>query len=424
MRGDECMKKLRYGYTLMWREVPAEMKRYKCGEVDSFDYQNGHFGVCWGWPRECRLTDSQAEGIYLAMWKKRSLTLDQMVVVRKAFAYAFELAGGTPGGNYPSVKAIWKLVRSKELAAAKGRVIPQRIPTVKNLRAFGKPWSTASPLSLIKFCSGEICAHDSFITGLRSTEDVDRVKKADHHEHDWKNGWQCTSFKGGRAKLCGKKKGTRPWAVWTVCYCKRRHKGPPDDFWKQIKKDGNPRDPDKVDWCTNCPLSCLQLLWQLQEKPRRYGKWLDSGRFGKSNIKDPVKCGIDWLVAQGECTQETRFDRNSGRKCCARWTRKVNLDYEPIFQMVGDLEEVWRQNYDPDLPKSDFKGRKQSTEPKIAAYAQRVFAKAILKSGRKLKPVLNQHDRLSYALLKSREGREAADRALFGDWSSDESDEE
>lgn len=428
MRGRECMKQLRYGFKLMWDCAPEEMRRYNVGKVDSFHYQNGHFGVCWGWPKECRLTDSQAEGIYFAIWKKRCLTLHQMIVVRKALAYAYELTGGEPSGNYLGVKKVWKVVRrmSHELAAAKGRVIPQRIPTVRNLReSFGKDWNPDSTLSLIGYSSGLVCAHDSFLVGLRSTEDVDRVKKSTHHTWDWKNGWQSTSFLGGRAKLCGAKKGTRPWALWTVCHCKgKRHRGPPVDFCLQIGKDGNPREADKVDWTTSCPLACLQLLWQMQETPRRYGKWLKSGKFGKSNIRDPVNCAVDWFVSQGVCTNDTRFDHNAGRKCVARYTRRLSLEYPPIFQMVGDLQEVWRKNYDSELPQSDYKVRQQSTNPKVATYALRLFVKAILKRGRSLKPVLNQTDRLNYALLKSRVGLEAAERALYGNCSSDESDED
>jgi len=83
--------------------------------------------------------------------------------------------------------------------------------------------------------------------------------------------------------------------------------------------------------------------------------------------------------------------------------------------MRFSLEEVWRNNYDPDLPRSDYKIRTQSTDPRTACYALRMFAQRVLKRGLEFRPRLNRSDRLSYALLKSREGQEAADRALFGD---------
>ena len=124
--------------------------------------------------------------------------------------------------------------------------------------------------------------------------------------------------------------------------------------------------------------------------------------------------GSDWLVSQGACQPERRYDRNAGRKCVARYTRRLNLDYPPVFQLVGDLPNVWRENYDPLLPPCDYKVRKQSTDPLVATHALRLFAKVILKRGCKVTPRLSRSDRLAYGLLKSREGEEEADRVLFG----------
>ena len=419
------MKQLRYGFKLMWREVPATMKRYRVGPVGSFDKNNGHDGKCWGWPSECKLTNVQAKGIFYGVYKRRRVTINQLIVVRKALAYAWELVGGAPGGNFPGVKAVWKVVRADKLADALARVVPQRIPTVADLRkAFGKEWTRDSPLNLVKYKAGLIAAYDSKLCGLRSKEDIDRVKKSVDHDFDWSNGWECTSFLGGRAKLCGTKKGTRPWAIWTVCFCKgKKHTSPPADFGVKIGKDGNPREGEEVTWSTNCPLSCLQLLWQLQETPRRYGKWLNSGRFGSSNIADVVGCANDWFVAQGVCTAETAFDSNSGRKCLARWSRHLRLEYKWTFQIMGDLPEVWRKSYDNDLPKTDWKIRTQSTDPDFACFALRKFANVVLERGKRVKERLSRDARLSYSLLKALKGREAALRALDGLSSSDDEDD-
>ena len=276
----------------------------------------------------------------MAIWNKKRLTYHQMIVVRKALAYAYVLAGGEPKGNYKGVKRVWGVVRAELLAAAKGRVLPQRIPSVQDLgTAFTKEWTQEHSLSLVKFSEGVICANDGFVCGMRPNEDVNRVKKSTHHTFDWTNGWQCTSFVGGRAKLAGRKKGKRPWGLWTVCFCTgNQHQRPPARFCRRINHEGNPVDPDEVTWTTTCPLACLELIWQLQETPRRYGKWLGSGRFGTSNLRDPIDEAIKWFVAQGVCTEATRFDHNSGRKCCARWTRHLNLEYPHIHQIVGDLE--------------------------------------------------------------------------------------
>ena len=78
-------------------------------------------------------------------------------------------------------------------------------------------------------------------------------------------------------------------------------------------------------------------------------------------------------------------------------------------------EDVWRNNYDSDLPKSDWKIRTQSTDPRTACYALRMFARRVLERGLECRPRLTRNERLSYALLKSREGQDVADRALFGE---------
>ena len=65
----------------------------------------------------------------------------------------------------------------------------------------------------------------------------------------------------------------------------------------------------------------------------RYGKWLDSGRFGSRNIADPVKFAIDWFQSQG-VSPLLRYDHNSGRKGFARLARHLSLEYPPIF-LIG-----------------------------------------------------------------------------------------
>ena len=400
------------------------MKRFKVGKVGSFDKKNHHHGVCWGWPSECNLTNDQAKTVFYAVWKTRALTIDQMIVVRKSFSYAYELKHNKTG-NYKGVKDVMKLVRENELAAALATVIPKKIPTVDELKVvFGQNWSLDCGMSLVEYSSGLICAHDAFLCGLRSGEGVDRVKKSYEHFYNWNQGWCATSFKGGRPKLCGVKANSRPWKIYTVCFCDgKKHVCPPADFKYEIQKDGNPLDPSEVTWTTSCPLSCLQLIWSLQKKPRRYGKWLPSGRFGTSNIRDPVAFGIDWMLKMGATTAEHRYDHNSGRRCFARYTRKLGLEYPPIFQVIGDLEEVWRV-YDPDLPKSGYTVRTQSDDPKDCCYVLRLFAKVILKLRKSLKPRLNKSDRLHFALLKALKGKQAAWDALYNEDSSDDSSDD
>ena len=226
--------------------------------------------------------------------------------------------------------------------------------------------------------------------GLRSTEDVRRVKMSETHFFDWPNGWHSTKFLGGRAKLCGVKKGTRDWRVWRSCQCPgKHHVRPPTTFFTEIQKDGNARC--EVKWCTVCPVAALEFLFTLQEpewEPKRcYAKWLASGRMGRSNISDVAGLAVDWFVSQGVVTEENRYSRNAGRKSLARWCDHLNVPYNESFQVHGDLFEVWAKNYEQGVAKSGFKGRKQSTDPQVATKALRKFAN-LLGRGRRVKPKL------------------------------------
>ena len=336
------MKQLRYAFRLMWREAPRQMRKYGVKPVGQFDPNNSHGGVCWAWPRECSLTNIQARAIFYECYKKRRLTIHQLIVVRKGMAYAWELVGGAQAGNFPGVKEVWKIVRESELAEKLNHVKPTRIPTPPELKeAFNKEWSPDSPMSLVEHCTGLIKAYDWAICGLRSVEDIKRVKRSLSHDYNWTEGWQCTAFTEGRAKLAGVKKGNRPWKIWRVCFCPgKRHVRPPTDFFVEIKKDGSPRC--SVKWCTVCPVACMEFLWQFQAKPRSYAKWLPaSGRFGDKNAANPSGDAIDWLIKQGVCTEENRYSSNAGRKSLAKWCGLLKVPYRESFQIHGDQSNSW-----------------------------------------------------------------------------------
>ena len=251
--------------------------------------------------------------------------------------YAFELCGlGAPGDNYKGVKEVWGIVRQEELPENVTTTVPVRVPTPQELKkAFSREWSANHGWCLMKWLGGLVAAYDGFIFGLRSREDMDRVKKSTSHQQDWANGWQCTSMLGGRAKLCGTKRNSRPWKVWRVCFCPgKKHIRPPARFCEEVDLSGNARV--EVKWCTLCPLAALEFMWQhqgrpsAQGRPRCYAKWLPTGRYGKSNVSDVAGLAIDWLVSQGATTN--RYDSNSGRKSLSRWTRHLNIPYEESFQ--------------------------------------------------------------------------------------------
>ena len=86
------------------------------------------------------------------------------------------------------------------------------------------------------------------------------------------------------------------------------------------------------------------------------------------------------------------FDRNSGRKSLARWTRHLMIPYAHSFQIHGDLWEVWHKNYENEVPKSHYSIRTQSTDPVKATVALRKFAN-FLGRGRPVKPKLCTQER-------------------------------
>ena len=434
MRDKETMKNLRYGFRLCCQEVPEEMKRFSVGKEGSFNPKNGHGGVCWGWPKECSLTNSQAQTLMWKIWMKRGLTFPQMLTVRKSLAYAYELTGGPiPKGNFPGVNRAWEHVREEKCVESSTTTLPQRIPTLNELkRAFTKKWSPQHQWCLMRYLQGLVQAGDLFIFGLRSREDIGRVKKSGqkstHHQHNWKRGWQCTSFIGGRAKLSGAKKNTRSWKIWRRCHCPGgKHIRPPSDFCKEINKEGNPKV--EVKWNTTCPLAALELIWQLQRKPseghrRCYGKWLPSGRYGTSNTGDVAEMAIDWMIAQGACSEEDCYDTNAGRKSLARWCETLRIPYPESFHIHGDLYEVWAQNYETEVVKTpNFKRRTQSTDPKIATIALRKFAN-FLGRGKKVKVQLSKKNRYLHAILVDRGKVELAKKIRQGLPSDDEDSDE
>ena len=174
------MRVIRYGFKLMWQEAPREMRRYGCGAVGSFDPKNAHGGVCWGWPKECQLTSNQAGAILYKIYQRRTMTWPQLKAIRKSLAYAYELTGGeTHNGNYKRVGMIWPVMRETECVPVTNSQKPKLIPTVEELKeAFTSPWDPEHPWSLMEFLGGLVCAYDTFVNGLRSNEDMSRVKKS------------------------------------------------------------------------------------------------------------------------------------------------------------------------------------------------------------------------------------------------------
>ena len=423
LRENSTLRVIRWGFKLAWGEAPSDMRRYGVGTVGSFDRNNCHDGICWGWPRECKLTNKQAKTIMLRCWKRKRLTLPMMKAVRKSMAYAFELTGGKPGDNFPGVNEVFSVVVPSKLPKSATTTLPDRVPTASELKkAFTTEWTVDSRWSFLKDATGRLFAHDCFLGGLRSREDVRKLKESVTHTFDWEAGWQCSDFVGGRSKLCGIKKGTRPWNQWTTCFCpSAKHQRPPADFYTKIDANGNPTEP--VPFPTTCPLALLELIWQLQDSVRvprrRYGKWLDTGRFGVSNHGDVVKHAIDWFETTGVCGGDTRYDTNAGRKALGVWTSHLRIEYEVSFQLHGDLWCVWSKHYETSVPKSDFNTRKQSTVPAVACLGLRRLGNWF-GFGKKVKRKLSTQERYMHHILVGQGKNKLAQRIRDGLPSSDE----
>ena len=172
-----------------------------------------------------------------------------------------------------------------------------------------------------------------------------------------------------------------------------------------------------------CPLALLELIWQLQDSVRvprrRYGKWLDTGRFGVSNHGDVVKHAIDWFETTGVCAADTRYDTNAGRKALGVWTSHLRIKYEVSFQLHGDLWCVWSKHYETTVPKSDFNTRKQSTVPAVACLGLRRFGNWC-GFGRKVKRKLTTQERYMHHILVGQGKTKLAEKIRDGLPSSDE----
>ena len=424
------MAKIRLGFRYMWQAAPVQMERAKAKRPGEYNPKNHHAGVCWGYPGECTMTNLRASKVLRACIKSKMLTIDQIKVVRKSLAYAFELKGGRYGENFPCVKGIMVTIKASELHPKKRDTNPVNIPTPVQLKqAFVREWSPTNVWHFVPWCLGLLTAYDCHIWGSRAQKDHDKIKKATEHKFNWKQGWQASKYHGGRAKLIGPKKGTRVWWVYRVCMCPgNKHVRPPADFFSEIDKNGDPRC-GRIGFCSTCPLACWEVIMQLQfkedEPKRNYPKWLEPskklpGRLGNSNINDVAKFANEWM----EKAQEVgKFDHNSGRKTLAKWVGYLKIPYCESVHIHGDLHAVWGKNYQQDVPTSVYSIREQSKDPAVATKAARKLAKWFGK-GLPYEQRLNTSDRYMDSVLRALGKHKRADTIKYGMPSDDEESEE
>ena len=354
-----------------WRHAGKYMRRKKI--PTSFRRGNIHGGKLWANRNECVMTNRMAGEIIERVYKSKKSSLAQLKQVRHTMSYSFYLMTGTVKDNWPEVKAQWDSFDLSSLPGTTRPLIAIRIPVPANLRvAFTTPWNQAGDWSLVDFVVAGLAAHDYFVFGLRPNVDIRKVKTSRSHFINSNERYGLTDMVGGRSKLQGNKRGTRPWRVYRVCFCGGDHTPVPENI--VLNAQGNPI-PLQVDWNTVCPLAMMEFLRNVQgvETWRPFPKWFPKPpRYGKQQHADISDLANRWLQSQ---TMQAPFDRNSGRKALSRWLDHLHISYEDGHQIHGDLQTVWRYSYQPSLPKSSYETREQSTDSDRATKALRTFAK-------------------------------------------------
>ena len=402
------MTAYRQGMTLLWRVAKKELKKAGVKPMGEYDPKNAHGGKMWGWPKEMRLTNAKVKNIMYRCISCGKLTIDQLKTVRKTFAYAWQLfrfktEDQQEDENWPCMKKMFKMVDLKKLPGKIRTTLPERIPTVNELKtAFMKPWTPGHSFSFSKFCSAVPAAYDTFVWGCRSFEDHDRIKRSRNHVIRPSEGYISTEYVDGRCKTpsC-----PRAWSRYVVCLCPGGcHKSPSPFFKYTLDKNGNPTKG--VEWFSTCPVACLEFMWSYDNaNGRSYAKVLDGGKFGGRNEGDIPKLAIDWMVAQGVCPEDDRYSHNSGRKTLGRLCSKYQIEYKDSFQIHQDLHKTWKI-YQPDVPPSNFKERNQSVCADTCCVALRTLAMN-WGLGPKKKPPLSKTQRLLYHLLKDKDPKKA-----------------
>ena len=316
-------------------------------------------------------------------------------------SYLHQLQTGVGGKNWKEVKVMLESYHVEDFAEKTKSLKPTIIPSLDNIReAFTKLYDAACGVPFALWATGLLAAWCWIFFGARANVDMDSLKKSTIHDHNCGQPWYSTALKGGRNKLSGRKKGTRPWNMFVVCLCPEgKHQPVPQNWEWSLDHLGNPRGA--IPFCSVCPINCCELkarrkvnnTWKL------FSKWTKTTQNWVSNHGDPAKLAIDWFGWQGY--DGPRFDRNAGRHALARLLTAVHAPYHEGFQIHGDLYDVWKV-YQPGLKESKYAVRTQSCDPFVATAALRRF-QIMLKRGPRIQPPrqLDLQSRMMYKFLEA-----------------------
>ena len=385
------MAAYRAGYNVMWKYAGDYMRRKGFKRPGQFRRDNQHGGRLWASRKECTMTNNAAGEILERVYESGAVSWRQLAQVRHSLSYSYYLRTANGGSNWPEVRAQWRSFSLAKLPKTRS-LMPTRIPTPQNLKeAFTKPWSKDHPLSLANFMTGVLASYDFHVFGLRPNVDTKKVKDSFTHDINGNEGYGRTAMVEGRSKLHLTKRGTRPWQVYRVCTCKGPHI-PPTPRQLRVGKDGNPKTVPK--WNTVCPLNAMLFVEQHHKTLdwKAYTKWTKKGMYEKQNHGDIPTIANTWLQHQ---TGQEAFDHHCGRKSLARWLGYLKIPYGQGLPIHGDLEQVWRSNYQDKLDRSNYRVRDQPTDPDVCCKALRRLVKWFHKAG---EPTLSIRARLQNLL--------------------------
>ena len=377
----------RKGFAAMWRYAPKKLRKWKVPKPGEFIKNNIHGGRLWGGYTEWHknpITANRIGKLFEACALNEKCSDSSLCQISKCMSYLYLLETGESRKNWKTLPGLKVTLAKRKRVKTVSTVLPEHIPAPQQLvHAFTTEWRpNEEGMSLLRFITCVLMAWDSHVLGSRPKIDIGKIKKS--VKHVWGDDWWFTEFVDGRAKLPLEKAGTRPWCAWRICLCRGgKHVAPPENFEYCFTADGN-NTMDLSKLTTTCPLFAGQTLKRIQDHLdlpfRCYRKPLTGktrwkrgrGLLGGSNVDKVVEEVKEWFAFQGIAPVSS----NSGRKCTALWSSRAELPYHELLHIVGDLERVWRQNYQPDLPPSGgYEVRKQSTAPHIATAAIRRFRK-------------------------------------------------
>ena len=371
-KGSSALQTYRSGFRRMWDFARDHLTKWKIPEPGSWDKKNLFRGTMWSSSTEYRkrpLSGTRCARVLELCWE-RGITVDNLKVVKKCMSCIYLLATGIPSSNFPQVTAMFKTLDLKRCGAKKRSTLPTKILAPVQLKnAFTREWNPDGNLSLVEFCQGVLAAWDWAVLGNRPNEDLHKIKISRLHHWDLPNKCWSTSYVGGRSKLHGNKRGTRPWRAWRICLCPdNEHVSPPADM--AIANDGDPVEALPEAICTTCPLFAGELLKSLQPEGELgiYKRWNLEG-FGVNNHANIVDLARNWLVEQNVMSWAAPFCTNSGRKTLGAWCQLVDARYAESVHIHGDLEDTWINHYQPLLEATGSKTRVQAVDFVVATSA-------------------------------------------------------